>query len=431
MAKGKLKTVRGVHDILPASAARWYEVERLARETFVRYGYGEIRIPVFERTEVFSRGIGEETDIVTKEMYTFEDKGGDSITLRPEATASICRAYVQHGLYNQPGVTKLFCVGPMFRYERPQAGRLRQFHQIDAEAFGSDDPALDADVIVMLIEFLEAVGLKGLRLQINSLGDAACRPAYGAALRDFLREEGKGFGPEIRERIERNPLRFLDSKDPAHQEIISRAPTIDGFWNEACRSHLDAVCGLLKRAGINFEIAPRLVRGLDYYCLTVFEVTSEKLGAQNAVCGGGRYDGLVEELGGPPTPALGFAIGLERLIQLASKEKSGEGGREDAGPEEEAVDVFIVPLGEAASGEAFGLAAEIRSLGIRAEISFGGGSLKSQMKRADRSHARFVLLIGEKEIEGGAVGFRDMRESRQEEVARGDVAEMLKGLVHP
>jgi histidyl-tRNA synthetase len=416
VARPKITSVRGVHDILPEESPRWQRVERLARETFARYGYSEIRIPAFERTELFSRSIGEETDIVNKEMYTFDDKGGESLTLRPEATASMCRAYVQHALYNQPGVAKLFFIGPMFRYERPQAGRLRQFHQIDAEAFGSLDPAVDAEVIVMLADFLSAAGLKDLSLQINNLGDAECRPAYSRALQEFLRKETKDLGPEVASRVERNPMRFLDSKDPDHQAIIARAPTIDQFWNDACRKHLDAVCGHLRGAGIRFEINPRLVRGLDYYCLTVFEVTSTNLGAQNAVCGGGRYDGLVEELGGPPTPAIGFAIGMERLLQLTA------GGAEEGAP---ALDAFVVPLGERAAAEAFALAGELRKGGLRVDLAFGGGSMKSQMRRADRSGAPYVLILGDQELDKGMVNLKHMRESRSEEIPRAEILPKL------
>ena len=418
MAKQKINTVRGVKDILPEEALRWTEVERKARDIFARYGYGEIRVPAFERTELFSRGIGDTTDIVTKEMYTFPDKGGDSITLRPEATASICRAYVQNSLYAQAGVAKLFCIGPMFRYERPQAGRYRQFHQIDAEAMGTDDPALDAEVILMLMEFLESVGLTGLSLQLNNIGDAECRPAYSKALLEYLKKETAGMGEEIGERVEKNPLRFLDSKNPDHQEIIARAPTIDKFWNERCRDHLATLCGHLDRAGVRYEKNPALVRGLDYYCLTVFEVTSENLGAQNAVCGGGRYDTLVEELGGPPTPAIGFAVGMERLLQLTEGVDGGENKRL-------AVEVFIVALGEGAEAESLTLATALRSRGIRTDRTFGGGSMKSQMKRADRSGARYVLVLGEDEIAKGVISLRDMTESKQEEISRGEVENYL------
>ena len=418
MARPKLTAVRGVKDILPEESSSWQGAERLAREIFARYGYGEIRVPVFERTELFSRGIGEETDIVSKEMYTFKDKGGDSITLRPEATASICRAYVQNGLHNRASVSKLFCIGPMFRYERPQAGRLRQFHQIDAEVFGTEDPAVDAELIVMLMEYLDAMGIGGLALQINNLGDKECRPAYAASLHEYLRKETKHLGTEIAERIERNPLRFLDSKNPDHQEIIARAPRIDEYWNESCREHLESVCRFLESAGVHYEINPRLVRGLDYYCLTVFEVTSESLGAQNAVCGGGRYDGLVEELGGPPTPGIGFAIGVERLLQLAG---------EKAPALKEEAQVYIVAFGDAAQAEVFELASELRAQGIRTERSFGGGSMKSQMKRADRSGAAFVLLLGDDEAAKGVVSVRHMAESRQTEVRREEISGYIKG----
>jgi histidyl-tRNA synthetase len=418
VAKQKINTVRGVKDILPEEALRWTEVERKARDVFARYGYGEIRVPAFERTELFSRGIGDTTDIVTKEMYTFPDKGGDSITLRPEATASICRAYVQNSLYAQAGVAKLFCIGAMFRYERPQAGRYRQFHQIDAEAMGTDDPALDAEVILMLMEFLESVGLTGLSLQLNNIGDAECRPAYSKALIEYLKKETAGMGEEIGERVEKNPLRFLDSKNPEHQEIIARAPTIDKFWNERCRDHLATLCGHLDRAGVRYEKNPALVRGLDYYCLTVFEVTSENLGAQNAVCGGGRYDTLVEELGGPPTPAIGFAVGMERLLQLTEGVDGGKNKRLT-------VEVFIVALGEGAEAESLTLATALRSRGIRTDRTFGGGSMKSQMKRADRSGARYVLVLGEDEIAKGVISLRDMTESKQEEISRGEVENYL------
>ncbi len=421
MSKEKLTAVRGVKDILPEESRRWQAIELSAREIFERYGFGEIRIPAFERTDLFARGIGDSTDIVTKEMYTFTDKGGDSITLRPEATASICRAYVQHALYNRAGVVKLFCIGPMFRYERPQAGRFRQFHQINAEALGTDDPALDAEVILLLMELLGGVGLKDLTLQLNNIGDAECRPAYSNALREFLREATSGMGPDVAERVERNPLRFLDSKDPDHREIIARAPTIDQFWNEKCRAHMDTLCGYLEGAGVRHELNPRLVRGLDYYCLTVFEVTSEDLGAQNAICGGGRYDGLVEELGGPPTPAIGFAIGLERLVQLTGGDKAeaSESGADSP------IEIFIVSLGDAAQGESLKLASALRGMGSRTDRSFGGGSMKSQMKRADRSGARFVLVVGENELAKGVVALRDMRESRQEEISRDDVGKYL------
>jgi histidyl-tRNA synthetase len=426
MAKQKLTTVRGVRDILPEETPGWREIERAAREIFGRYGYGEIRTPLFERTELFARGIGDTTDIVTKEMYTFDDKGGDSITLRPEATASICRAFVQNSLYTRPGVAKLFCMGPMFRYERPQSGRYRQFHQINAEALGTDDPALDAEVILMLMEFLGAAGLGELTLQLNNIGDAECRPRYSEALRDYIRGALPDMGEDLAQRIERNPLRFLDSKDPDHAAVIAAAPTIDGFWSDACRAHLETLRGHLERSNVRYELNPALVRGLDYYCLTVFEVTSDDLGAQNAVCGGGRYDGLVEELGGPPTPAIGFAIGMERLLQVIGG-KETEGGGDAAA----LVEVYIVALGDEAGAEALRLASGLRGAGLRTDRAFGGGSMKSQMRRADRSGARFVLILGEDELAKGVVGVRAMAESQQEEVGRSDIGGYLASRLRP
>ena len=418
MARPKLTAVRGVKDILPEESPNWRGAEHLAREIFTRYGYGEIRVPVFERTELFSRGIGEGTDIVSKEMYTFKDKGGDSITLRPEATASICRAYVQNGLHNRPGVSKLFCIGPMFRYERSPGG--------PPEAIPPDRR-------------------RGLRRRRSGYRRRTHRDADGISGRHGGRGPGasdqqpgrQGMPPGLRRRPEgistarnervsalKSPSessatrwRFLDSKDPDHQEIIARAPRIDAFWNDACRAHLSSVCEFLEGAGVTYAINPRLVRGLDYYCLTVFEVTSENLGAQNAVCGGGRYDGLVEELGGPPTPAIGFAIGMERLLQLAG---------EKAPAPQEGTQVYIVALGDAAQRQVFELASELRAQGIRTERSFGGGSMKSQMKRADRSGATFVLLLGDDEAAKGVVSVRHMAESRQSEVKRGDISSYIK-----
>lgn len=425
MSRNKLTAVRGVRDILPEEARNWRNVEELARDIFERFGYGEIRIPLFEKTELFSRGIGGTTDIVTKEMYTFEDKNGDSITLRPEATASICRAYVQNSLYAETGLSKLFCIGPMFRYERPQAGRYRQFHQINAEALGTDDPALDAEVILMLMEFLGEAGLKNLSFQLNNIGDSECRPKYSEALLAFLQKEVSSLDVEVTERIRRNPLRFLDSKDPAHSTIIASAPTIDTFWNDRCRRHFETLCNHLDRAGVCYEKNSALVRGLDYYCLTVFEVTSENLGAQDAVCGGGRYDGLIEDLGGPPTPAIGFAIGLERLLQLTETKDSSS---EDQKPP---IEIFIVALGKSAEQESFALASDLRKKGLRTDLAFGGGSMKSQMKRADRSGARYVLMVGEDEISKGVVSLRDMTKSRQDEISKEAIKTHLLSLLRP
>ena len=312
-----IKAVRGVRDILPGEAVRWQRVEGAARRVFEAYGYRELRVPIFERTELFARGIGEVTDIVQKEMYTFQDRGGDSLTLRPEATASMLRAYIEHGFHVEPKPVRLYCLGPMFRYERPQAGRYRQFHQADVEALGDPHPAVDAEVIAMLLDFFGALGLaERLELRVNSIGDAETRPAYRARLMEYLTPHLGELCEECRGRVDRNPLRVLDCKVPGCQPVIEKAPSIlDSLSPDAAR-HFERVRGYLDAMGIAYAVDPRLVRGLDYYVRTTFEVLTGELGAQNAVAGGGRYDGLIKHLGGPADPGIGFAIGMERVVLL-------------------------------------------------------------------------------------------------------------------
>ncbi len=419
MPKPKFTTVRGVHDSLPESFFTWRHIENIARKMFSLFNYEEINIPLFEQTSLFQRGIGTETDIVSKEMYTFEDKGGDSITLRPEATASICRAYVQHALYNKQKLNKLFFIGPMFRYERPQSGRLRQFHQIDAEAIGSKDPAIDAEMIILLMNFLKSVGLKDLHLQINNLGDLKSRENYSVELKKFLLEKGSSLDTDIKDRIKKNPFRFLDSKNPQHQELIELAPTNENFLDTDSLEHMDSVKSYLDSSNIPFTYNQRLVRGLDYYCLTVFEITSDNLGAQNAVCGGGRYDKLVEELGGPETPAIGFAIGIERLMQLVS-ESTIEESSHTKNPE-----VFIISLGTEPMSLSFKISNQLRENGIRTELSFDGGSMKNQMKKANRSNAKFALIIGEDELSNNSAILRNMNDSSQEEITLAGIERII------
>tara|TARA_Y100000588_G_C14245858_1_gene921373 strand:- start:1417 stop:2598 length:1182 start_codon:yes stop_codon:yes gene_type:complete len=387
---------------------------------FSLFNYEEINIPIFEQTSLFQRGIGTETDIVSKEMYTFDDKGGDSITLRPEATASICRAYVQHALYNKQKLNKLFFIGPMFRYERPQSGRLRQFHQIDAEAIGSKDPAIDAEMIILLMNFLKSLGLKDLRLQINNLGDLESRKNYSKELESFLLDKGNSLDSDIIDRIKKNPFRFLDSKNPNHQELIELAPTNESFLDTDSLKHMESVKSYLESSNIPFNYNKRLVRGLDYYCLTVFEITSENLGAQNAVCGGGRYDKLIEELGGPETPAIGFAIGIERLLQLVS-ESTIEEGAHSKNPE-----IYIISLGKEPMSVSFKISNQLRESGIRTELSFDGGSMKNQMKKANRSSAKFALIIGEDEIATNSAILRNMNDSSQEEIKLSGIEKIIK-----
>jgi len=419
LPKPKFTTVRGVHDSLPESFFTWRHIENIARKMFSLFNYEEINIPIFEQTSLFQRGIGTETDIVSKEMYTFEDKGGDSITLRPEATASICRAYVQHALYNKQKLNKLFFIGPMFRYERPQSGRLRQFHQIDAEAIGSKDPAIDAEMIILLMNFLKSAGLKDLHLQINNLGDLKSREDYSVELKKFLLEKGSSLDTDIKDRIKKNPFRFLDSKNPQHQELIELAPTNENFLDTDSLEHMDSVKSYLDSSNIPFTYNQRLVRGLDYYCLTVFEITSDNLGAQNAVCGGGRYDKLVEELGGPETPAIGFAIGIERLMQLVS-ESTIEESSHTKYPE-----VFIISLGTEPMSLSFKISNQLRENGIRTELSFDGGSMKNQMKKANRSNAKFALIIGEDELSNNSAILRNMNDSSQEEITLAGIERII------
>jgi histidyl-tRNA synthetase len=412
------RAVRGVRDILPAETPVWQRVEAAARRVFEPYGYREIRLPLFERTEVFARGIGEATDVVAKEMYTFQDRGGDSLTLRPEATASLVRAYIEHGLHAQPKPVRLYTVGPMFRYERPQAGRYRQFHQINVEALGEAAPALDAEVVAMLVAFLEAVGLGGrLALHVNSIGDGACRPAFRAALSAYLRERGAELCDECRGRSDRNPLRVLDCKKAGCQAVIEKAPSILEALCAGCREHFDRVLGYLDTLGLRYVVTPRLVRGLDYYVRTTFEVLTGELGAQNAVAGGGRYDGLIAALGGPPDPGIGFAIGMERVALLL-----GDAGAPPA------TFVLLVPLGERALAHCLRVAQDLRRAGLDSEVAFAGRKLRAELERAHRLRAPYVAIVGDDELAAGAATLRDMATGAQERVPLDGLAGRLRAL---
>lgn len=414
----KFQAIRGVKDILPGEIATWQKVEEVARRLFESCGYSEIRVPIFEATSLFSRSIGETTDIVEKEMYSFEDRSGEKITLRPEATASIVRAYVEHRLFDPPGVVKLYCFGPMFRHERPQAGRYRQFYQIDVEAIGGAEPLLDAEMILMASEFLEQVGLTEVAIQLNSLGCPKCRPHYRAALLRFLKGNEQSLCTDCRSRIDRNPLRVLDCKQEKCRAITEGAPrTVDSLCAE-CRDHFSRVRELLESQSAPYMLNPRLVRGLDYYTRTTFEFTSENLGSQNAVLGGGRYDGLIEELGGPSTPAIGFALGMERLTLLINTLNRGVPA---AG-----LQVYVAPLGNGTRPTVFSLLRDLRSRGLRVESDYEGKSLKSQLRRADRLGARFVVIVGEDELSRGTVPVRDMAGGAQEDVPIAALGEFLQ-----
>jgi len=413
------KGIKGFKDILPGEIRKWHYLETVAREIFENSNYSEIRIPLMEFTEVFSRGIGEDTDIVEKEMYTFHDKGGRSITLRPEGTASVVRAYIEHGLYAGPQPTKLYYLGPMFRYERPQAGRYRQFYQIGVEALGIDDPILDAEIIWMSYHIFERLNLKDLELQINSLGCKVCRPLYREALKDFLRDKSPLLCPDCKKRYKGNPLRILDCKREECRLATTHAPAIIDFLCPACLKHFGEVQRYLKALSIPFIINQRIVRGLDYYTKTTFEIIAPGLGAQKAVAAGGRYDGLVEELGGHPTPGIGFAIGVERVVSLL----------EDNLTEQRPL-VFIASLNPDAHALSLILAHKIRTSGIKTELGYGG-SLKSQMRKADKSGARYVLIIGEEEIRRGAGILRDMEAKAQEDIELERAVEILKERLRP
>ncbi|MBQ9377819.1 MAG: histidine--tRNA ligase [Schwartzia sp.] len=409
---------RGTKDILPDSVERWRYVEEKIRDVCRRFGYREIRTPLFEHTELFRRGIGDTTDVVEKEMYTFEDRGGRSITLRPENTASAVRAYLEHKLYAEDALTKLFYIGSMFRFDRPQKGRFREFHQFGVEALGEKSPAVDAEIILLAVRFLQSLGLSELSLSLNSVGDSACRPVYREKLRDFFREKLDGLCEDCRSRNERNPMRILDCKNPKCRELSVGVPEITDCLCDECADHFEKVKSYLTAAGIRFTCDPRLVRGLDYYTKTAFEIKYEPLGAQSAVAGGGRYDGLVEEIGGAPTPAVGFAVGLERvMLAMEMQELFPESSEE--------VDAFVVAMGDAAKAEAFRLLAELRDAGFAALTDYAGRSMKSQMKQADKAKARYALILGEDELAKGVVTLRNMESSGQEQVARDEIINKL------
>jgi len=422
-ASGKITGVKGMNDLLPSHkqpelrTARWQEMERVAREVFHLYGYREVRTPAVEHAALFARGVGETTDIVQKEMYVFEDKGEELLCLRPEATAGLVRTYIEHGLHVE-GLQKWFLIGPMFRRERPQKGRYRQFHQMDIECFGAAEPAIDVEQIAMLDDFLSRLGVRA-ELKINSVGDATCRPAYLEDLRGWLRARATLLCDDCRERTERNPLRVLDCKNPACQPVLAEAPRLIDRLCDGCRTHFDAVKAGLDALGVAFTVDPRLVRGLDYYVRTAFEFSSTALGAQSAVAGGGRYDGLVETLGGPPTPAIGFALGEERLALILESI-----GRETPEPRPE---VFFVSADEAGAREALRRAGQLRKAGIACELDPRGGKIARQFKHAERVRARYAVVLGGNEAASGQAKLKDLETREETPIALDDLAARLTG----
>jgi len=407
--------IKGMNDILPGDIETWQHLEAQARQVFAAFGYREIRVPVIEKTDLFCRSIGETTDIVEKEMYTFTDKGGTSMTLRPEGTAPVMRAFIEHKLHALEPVSKLYYIGPMFRHERPQKGRYRQFHQIGAEVIGVDDPKIDAQVLAMLSHYFMATRIPDVALQINSLGCPECRPAYREALIDFLERQLACLCADCRRRYTSNPLRVLDCKVPGCKEVTVDAPAMLDNLCIGCETHFDQVKGHLEALVVDYTVNPRMVRGLDYYTKTTFEMVTGSLGAQNAVAAGGRYDGLISDLGGPELPGIGFAIGLERLALML-----GEQSIEPPRPE-----LFIATLGEAATNAGFSLLTRLQRQGIPAEMEYTGKSLKAQLRRADRLKARRVLILGEDELQRGVAQLRYMDDSRQEEVGLDSLENLL------
>jgi histidyl-tRNA synthetase len=416
----KISRIKGFADILPGEVELWHEVEAKTRQVFRAYNFAEIRIPILEKTELFSRSIGETTDIVEKEMYTFEDRDGGGadgsagtrLTLRPEGTAGVVRAYVEAELYKVEPVRKLYYMGPMFRRERPQKGRMRQFHQIGAEALGRSDPFIDAEVLLLLNDLFVALDLREPALQINSLGCSDCRPQYRQKLLAFLRQREDSLCANCRRRIERNPLRALDCKEPGCIRATQDAPSIIDSLCDACRAHFGTVQHLLDQTQVRFAINPRMVRGLDYYCRTTFEWTTTQLGSQSAVAAGGRYDGLVEQLGGPAIPGVGFAMGVERLTMLLRLEKA-VGSR---GP-----DIYIVWLGDKARDWAFSTMHRLRRDGHTVEMEGEARSMKSQMRRADKVKAAQVLIVGDDELTKNVAALRDMATKQQRDIVLTDI----------
>jgi histidyl-tRNA synthetase len=412
-----IKAVKGTRDILPPSSSVWNHVEAVAREVFRTYNYHEIRTPIFEETALFARGVGEDTDIVGKEMYTFPDRDNTSLTLRPENTASVMRAYIEHRLDQLPGVKKYYYMGPMFRRERPQKGRFRQFYQIGAEAIGSDSPIVDAEVIEMVVEVLKRCGIEGFHLLINSVGDHKCRPAYMALLKEKLKDVAPTMCTDCQRRAVTNPLRVLDCKVPEDQPIIDTLPSILDHLCEECTAHFTAVRAHLDARCISYEVRPRMVRGLDYYMRTTFEITHGALGAQNSVLGGGRYDGLAESLGSKvPAPGIGFSIGEDRLV-MSVEATHGE--------HKPVVDVFIATMGDTADLHAGGLAAELREAGLSVERSVDK-KLKRALEVANKLGARFALILGDNEIAAGTYLLKDMSSTEQESLTRDQLIARIK-----
>jgi len=417
MSKSPIRSVKGTQDILPDQSTRWQDLELTIQKIMDCYGYKEIRTPAFEHSEVFSQGVGEETDIVSKEMYSWTDQGGDNLTLKPELTAPVARSFIQHNLGVQNSINKLYYIDALFRRERPQKGRYRQFHQFGIEVFGSENPETDVEVIALAMHVFHKLGLKELTLQLNSIGSPECRNNYRNAIKNFLAPHFDQLSQTSQDRYNNNPLRILDTKSPDEKEILKDAPNISNYWTIDDKNHFDEVCNLLKHIKIDYQLSPSLVRGLDYYTRTTFEITSNELGAQNAICGGGRYDGLVEKLGGKPTPGIGFAAGIERLLLASSSDNKLRN-----------IQIYIVGIGNDVRPTMINLAEELRSNDIRTSFDYLRRSIKAQMREANKLGAQYAIIIGEDELKDKSVIIKDLSTSNQEKITLDSVQKHMKSL---
>lgn len=412
------RAIKGTNDILPEESNKWQFVESKMLETALQFGFKEIRVPVFEHTEVFLRSVGDTTDVVQKEMYTFDDKGGRSITLRPELTAGVIRSAIEKGLVNGALPQKLCYIGGCYRYEKPQAGRLREFHQFGVECVGAASPNADAEVISLAKSVLDNIGIKNISLEINSIGCPECRKEYHKALKEYFSANAESLCDTCKDRLDRNPMRILDCKSPICNKIAENAPVVIDFLCDDCRDHFEKVKAHLNAMGIDFKVNPKIVRGLDYYTRTVFEFVSGDIGAQSTVCGGGRYDGLIGQMGGPKTPSLGFAMGIERLMMVLSAQNAEL-------PEAPTCDLFIATLGENALLKASALCRLLRDEGYKVQTDICGRGLKAQMKYADKIGAKFTLVLGDNEVESGKAVLKNMSNSAEKEIALGEIVEEL------
>ena len=412
------RAIKGTNDILPEESSNWQFVESKMLETALQFGFKEIRVPVFEHTEVFLRSVGDTTDVVQKEMYTFDDKGGRSITLRPELTAGVIRSAIEKGLVNGALPQKLCYIGGCYRYEKPQAGRLREFHQFGVECVGASAPNADAEVISLAKSVLDNIGIKNISLEINSIGCPECRKEYHKALKEYFSANAENLCDTCKDRLDRNPMRILDCKSPVCKKIAENAPVVIDYLCDDCRDHFEKVKANLNAMGIDFKVNPKIVRGLDYYTRTVFEFVSGDIGAQSTICGGGRYDGLIGQMGGPQTPSLGFAMGIERLMMVLSAQNAEL-------PEAPTCDLFIATLGDNAVLKASALCYELRDEGYKAQTDICGRGLKAQMKYADKIGAKFTLVLGDNEVESGKATLKNMSTSETHEIALSEIVEEL------